>query len=208
MLVDKGAAPPDLRRYIVEEKYGPLTQDQWNDFVKISGKELKDAVLGNLSSLKDMEPAYVKSFMDKQGTVANTQAAAALDLDPMPHPNNTGVATSSGGSAAPGPSGSVPKAPRVSAPAGVTVPKVSSSGAVVGGGVASYSTQSPASSISRRTGLGTTGSAGGMSSRLRLKSPRGASLRKNRLVSGKLRPRSGRIRLASIRRRGRLSLKG
>lgn len=83
MILDKGAAPPDLRRSVVEDKYGPLTQEEWSQFAGKSGTTLKQMVIQNLAGLKTMAPQDVKAFLNQAGEVANEQAAASLNLTPQ-----------------------------------------------------------------------------------------------------------------------------
>lgn len=79
-LAQKGASPPELRRYVLEEKYGPLSDDQFADFARRSGTLLKRAVSQNLSGLEAMTPKQVKDYMSKVATQADRTAAAALGL--------------------------------------------------------------------------------------------------------------------------------
>lgn len=100
MMVDKGVAPPDLRRYIIEEKYGHLSDDQWSKFSKLSGDLLKQTIIGNLSTLQGEDPADVKKFLNKAGTTANNDAASATGLEAVPKASGASVAPSGGDSAA------------------------------------------------------------------------------------------------------------
>jgi hypothetical protein len=83
MILKTGAAPPDLRRYLVEDKYGPLTQTEWNKFTQLSGDKLKAMVLQNMAGLDTMAPQDVKAFMNQAGEAANAQAASELGLAPQ-----------------------------------------------------------------------------------------------------------------------------
>jgi hypothetical protein len=94
MMVDKGVAPPDLRRSIIEDKYGPLTDDQWSKFSKLSGDLLKQQIIGNLASLQSQDPADVKKFFNKSSTSANNDAAGANGLEAQPNPSKTTVVPS------------------------------------------------------------------------------------------------------------------
>lgn len=79
-LAQKGAAPPELRRYVAEEKYGPLTDDQFSDLARRSGAMLKRAVSQNLSGLERMTPEQVKDYMGKVAGQSDRTAAMALGL--------------------------------------------------------------------------------------------------------------------------------
>lgn len=102
-LVEKGAAPPELRRYIVEEKYGTLSDNQFAQFAKISGDALKTSVLDNLSNLKTEPTAAVKGFLGDAARQADSQAAQKLGLEPVQQATGASktVSAPSGGSAAP-----------------------------------------------------------------------------------------------------------
>lgn len=79
-LVEKGIAPPELRRYIVEEKYGQLTDAQFHDFAVSSGADLKQQATANSARLDSMTPEAAKKFLTSAATKADTQAAAGLGL--------------------------------------------------------------------------------------------------------------------------------
>ncbi|HUD74540.1 MAG TPA: hypothetical protein VMQ76_05660, partial [Terracidiphilus sp.] len=220
MILDRGAAPPDLRRYIIEEKYGPLSQAEWQKFAQKSGEILKQSVLDNMEQLQTLPPQAVHEFMTRAGESANAQAAASLNLEPVPHPGKAfaGAGPSGGGGGAGGGSESsfsLPKAPTLgsvglprpsggfgrAAMAGARVSQGASAGAagVSGGGGGGIGP------ISRRVSLRGAGMRDGVSRRM---GGGGAGVRPPRLVSGRLHARSGRIRLARGRKRHRVSLKG
>jgi hypothetical protein len=226
MLLDKGAAPPDLRRSIVEDKYGPLTQAEWNRFSKLSGDTLKQTVLANLTDLaKESTPATaVRQFMVRAADAANAQAAATMKLEPVPSTTGStvGLGVSAGGggeaSAGAGSSISLPQTPKMSSlglpkvPGGVTGRGVGGAGAGYSGTTTTASAPTMRQGIARsgvRTGLRRSGIGGGMPRRLSLSGRRTAT---RRFTVGKLRARSGRIgrrvRLGGSRRTRRLSLKG
>lgn len=187
MLLDKGAAPPDLRRYIVEEKYGPLSQDEWQKFVKISGSKLKSDVLANLDSLNSTDPHGVKLFLNRAAQIANDQAAQSLHLMPKP---TFSTATSAGGGAA------VPTLPRgnVGLP---TTPRISLPGGSLRGKSARLSSTGGYGS---QMGSGTTGFRRARTGRLSLSGLTGGQ---QRFVRGRLRARS--TRLSRFRRSPRIS---
>ena len=81
MQIEKGAAPPELRRSLLEDRYGPLTDEQYSQFAKISGKLIKSATLSNLADLQVMGAEDVKSFFNKTATTADNQAATDLGLE-------------------------------------------------------------------------------------------------------------------------------
>jgi hypothetical protein len=187
MLLDKGAAPPDLRRYIVEEKYGPLSQEEWQKFVKISGSKLKSDVLANLDSLNSTDPHGVKLFLNRAAQIANDQAAQSLHL--MPKPTFPTAASTGGGSAVPTlPRGNIglPKTPRISLP-GASLRGKSTRISSTGG----YGSQ---------MGSGATGFRRVRTGRLSLSGLTGGQ---QRFVRGRLRARS--TRLSRFRRGPRIS---
>jgi hypothetical protein len=79
-LLDKGVAPSDLRRTLVEERYGPLTDEQFTQFAKSSGASIKDALTGNLSGLQNMSSPDAKKFVAKAVQTADLASAANLGL--------------------------------------------------------------------------------------------------------------------------------
>jgi hypothetical protein len=212
MILDKGTAPPDLRRYIIEEKYGPLTQSEWNQFTKLSGDTLKKSVVDNLAQLQTMPSQAVHQFMVNAGASANDQAAATLKLEPVATTGraaSTGTGSGGGGTSA-ATSISMPKPPKIST---LGLPQAPGGGGRVAMAGARGVIPSPSSSsasagaIAPRRGFGRVGRSGGM---LRRVSLGGKRLRKPRLVSGRLRARSGRIgrvRLSRGSRRRKLSLR-
>jgi len=186
-LLNKGAAPPDLRRYIVEEKYGPLTQAEWSQFVRTSGVDLKGLVQSNLRGLKTMRPEDVKSFMNRAGQIANENAAAKMNLTPQKQVYRGGGGTGGGGGGVPPVTG-LPKTPRRT-----SFGRSAAFGGRVGGAMPR------AVGFGRRTAPGRRSLAGGIAGRGRTTGGRLGRSRRIRLVSGKLRTRTGRI---SRRRRG------
>lgn len=80
MMVEKGIAPPDLKRGTVEEKYGALTDQQFAQFAAKSGADLKADVLNNFSSLKNMSAEDAKKFMSHAASTADSNAAVAVGL--------------------------------------------------------------------------------------------------------------------------------
>jgi len=213
MVLDKGAAPPDLRRYIVEEKYGPLSQSEWQKFAQTSGETLKQTVLDNLDTLKTMPAQAVRQFMVQAGDAANAQAAAAMKLEPVEQPGRAlagGGGGTGGGSAAAG-GAMLPSAPKMaslglpSAPSGGGSRVTGTPRAVSGGSAAVGGAIGP---VSRPVGSVRLSTRGGMTRHL---TRSGLSRPRIRLVSGRLRARSGRvgrIKLAGGRKRRRVSLKG
>jgi hypothetical protein len=79
-LLDKGVAPADLRRTLVEERYGPLTDEQFTQFAKSSGASIKDALAGNLTQLQGMSAPDAKKFVAKAVQTADLQSASDLGL--------------------------------------------------------------------------------------------------------------------------------
>lgn len=188
MILDKGAPPPDLRRYIVEDKYGPLSQDDWQKFVKISGSALKSEVLSNLDTLNGTDPHGVKLFMNRAADIANDQAAQALHLTPKP--TFSASSGSSGDSAVPTlPKSNVglPSSARISVPGGASGGRIST-----GGGSRGYG---------GGFGPGTTGIRRGTTGRLSLSGFTGGQ---RRFVHGRLRAHVTRVR--GIGRKSRVSI--
>ena len=188
MIVEKGAAPPDLRRYIVEENYGPLTQDQWNKYVKSSGDTLKSMVLQNMESLQELPPQAVREFMMKAAESANAQAAAALNLQPeraMGRGSHGGGAMASGGGGGSGTVKMLPSAPSAGGgmlPTAAGIPR-SPGGSSGGGSASAIIPAGGGGSRGGRIGISQGLAAATGVGRISSKSP----LRKRSLVSGRLR---------------------
>lgn len=106
-LLEKGAAPPDLRRTIVEEKYGPLTDDQWTKFAKTDGAALKAKVTANLPAITAMAPDAAKKFLTAAAHESDQTAVAALGLETVKTAKAGGVGA---GESSAGPSISSPAA--------------------------------------------------------------------------------------------------
>jgi hypothetical protein len=79
-LVDKGVAPQPLRRSLIEEHYGPLTDEQFNQFAKTSGTALKTELIQNLPALQSMSSPDAKKFVAKAVQAADLQSASNLGL--------------------------------------------------------------------------------------------------------------------------------
>lgn len=195
MLFEKGAAPPDLRRYIVEEQYGPLTQDEWNKFVKTSGDTLKASVVSNMEGLQSMPPEAVRQFMLSAATAANAQAAQSVGLQPI---KATGRGSQGGGQEAsggggPSDSAGLPKAPSA-ASAGVSRSGSGGSGSAGGRGV-SIPRSSGGGAIGAPS-LGLSPSRRGAIGGTRTRGIAKASGRPKRFVSGRLKASSGSRRIS------------
>lgn len=80
-MIRSGAAPPELRRYLIEEKYGPLTEDQWQQFALRSGRALKQETLARLPELESLPREDAKRLFQKLGSAANNATALAMGLD-------------------------------------------------------------------------------------------------------------------------------
>lgn len=184
MLVDKGAAAPELRRYLLEEKYGPLTDAQFSKFAVISGAALKSQTNASLSDLQAMAPDEVKKFLTKAAHQADQEAVDELGLENVKPSKKEQRATSVG----------VASTPRGTL--GADIGRVSSSTA----GSSSAATPAPRASASpgiprvpsagyrgRLTAPGSRSSGG----RLSLRASSSSASRSRRLVSGRLRVRSG-----------------
>lgn len=104
LLVEKGIAPPELRRYVVEEKYGPLSDSQFNDFARKSGALLKQSAVSNLNDIQRMSPTEAKRFLQNAAERADKTAAAALGLERREKPQ--AATTTSPAASAPAPAAS------------------------------------------------------------------------------------------------------
>lgn len=80
MLVDKGAAPSELRRSDVEDKYGTISDDQFRQFALKSGSSLKRQINASMESLEKSSPEVVKQFLMKASQTANNEAGMLLNL--------------------------------------------------------------------------------------------------------------------------------
>lgn len=79
-LAQKGAAPSELRRYVLEDRFGPLSDDQFAEFAKRSGAILKQSVTRNLAAIEKMTPEAAKEYLTKATVQADRTAAAAMEL--------------------------------------------------------------------------------------------------------------------------------
>lgn len=218
MILDKGTAPPELRRSLIENQYGrPLNQAEWNRFSQISGGALKTIVNESLNDLKapDTPSQSVHQFLVKAADMANAQAAESLGLERVPTASQM-AAGSGGGSGGSGNATSLPKVPGITSLGLPQVPGGAGRTAMAGAGFSSSSpASSPASAGSAGMGLGTrlggsrrVGLGGGRTRRVGLG---GLRQRKLRFVTGRLRARSGRIRrigLYKARKVRRITFKG
>jgi len=127
MLVEKGAAAPELRRYILEERYGNLTDGQFAQFAQISGKALKETVTSNYDNLKTQPPQQVRDFLGEAAKQADAEAAQKLGLEPVQRPSGA-----SGGSPGASSSNSGPAAPAAGLP-GARTGGISRSGGGISG---------------------------------------------------------------------------
>jgi hypothetical protein len=176
LLLNKGASAPDLRRYVIEEKYGPLSDEQWSKFAKLSGDTLKESVLSAADGLKGASPEEVKKFMVQSGSVANRTAAEEMGLEPKKQTETASRGGSGGQNGMPG----IPGGATSGRSSGVSSPKITgSAGAGLG--------------PSRRLGPGT--SQGRPRGRSRASTGISGS---RRLVHGRLSSRSGRIRRVGL----------
>jgi len=100
MLVTKGIAPPVMRRAVLEEKYGVLSDDQFTKFVKQSGATLKRSVLSNFNEISSQEPVEAKKTLSQLTASADKLAAQSLSLQPVKEAKSSGGGgmTLSGGS--------------------------------------------------------------------------------------------------------------
>lgn len=184
MLVDKGAAPPELRRYLLEEKYGPLTDAQFSKFATISGAALKFQTTASLSDLQSMAPDEVKKFLTKAAHAADQEAVSELGLENVKPSKKEQRATSV----------VVASTPRGTL--GADIGRVSSSTAGSSAAAAPPQRTSASPGVPRAPSAGYRGrltapgsrSSGG---RLSLRAPSRSASRSRRLVSGRLRVRSG-----------------
>lgn len=166
MLVEKGVAPGQLTRANVEEKYGPLTEEKWNDFALKSGAKLKQAVLGNLDMIGSMSSEDAKKFLTHLSTQADAEAAMTIGLEKVKPTASIG--------------GGKPE-PAVSKPATAVTGKI--------GGLKRISAGSGSRSVAA-AGVGQRGA--GVRPRLRVSgAPMVATGRPARLISGRLRIRTG-----------------
>ncbi len=100
-LVDKGIAPPTLRRGVLEEKYGQMTNSNFGTFAQRSGDMLKKATLANLSVIEKQSPEDAKKTVAKLAQTADNVAAKGLGLESVRTARSTG-----GGMTLPASSGS------------------------------------------------------------------------------------------------------
>lgn len=89
LMLEKGASPPELRRAALEEKYGPLTNEQFRKFAETSGRQIKQQLLNNEPQLRGMTPEDVKKWMSKTTSSADKTSAMSLGLEPVKPPKPT-----------------------------------------------------------------------------------------------------------------------
>lgn len=83
-LAQKGAAPPELRRYVLEDRYGPLTDEQYAQFARRSGQLIKQSVVQNLPQIEQMSSQQAKTYLSRIATQADRAAGAELGLQRVP----------------------------------------------------------------------------------------------------------------------------
>ena len=80
LLVSKGVAPPELRRYILEERFGPLTDAQFGEYARRSGAHLKSEAIEGELDLSAMSPEDAKQWLTKAATRADRIAESQMGL--------------------------------------------------------------------------------------------------------------------------------
>lgn len=85
-MVNKGVAPPEVRRFLLEDKFGPLTDEQFHEYALSSGRKLKDALSRNLSEIKSSAPEDAKKLMADESKQARSETADKLNLKPIKEP--------------------------------------------------------------------------------------------------------------------------
>jgi hypothetical protein len=100
-LVNKGIVPPTLRRGVLEEKYGEMSNSDFGTFAQRSGDMLKKATLANLSVIEKQKPEDAKKTVAKLASTADNVAAKGLSLERV-----TPARTASGGMSVPAAAGS------------------------------------------------------------------------------------------------------
>ena len=108
MMVGKGIAPPMMRRAVVEEKYGVLTDEDYGKFVAKSGATLKQAVLADFKTISEAEPEAAKRLISKLAAGADRVAAQSLGFEPI---KIAATRSGGGGLSFPSSSGSLLAAP-------------------------------------------------------------------------------------------------
>lgn len=79
-ILNQGIAVPPLSRSRLEEKYGPLTQDQWNQFAKTTGADLKSNLLSNLPALQAATPEDARKMVSGAAGASDRQTASRMGL--------------------------------------------------------------------------------------------------------------------------------
>lgn len=95
LLVEKGVAPRELRRANVEEKYGPLTDDQFAQLAERSGRLVKQQTVNNEPTLRKMTPAGVKKWLNSTSINAEKLTAMGMNLEPVNPPKTRTAAVQS-----------------------------------------------------------------------------------------------------------------
>jgi len=160
LIANKGAAPPAMLRSAVEDKYGALSQTEWQAFAKRAGDALKSETLENIKELQEMTPDEVKKWMNRAGQQSETEAAASMQRFPLKPARGSASEASGGGGR--GEAAALPGATAPISPAGrvISEPEAARTG---GGGVtrprrAVYTPFTPrAGAAGRRLGTGRSG---------------------------------------------------
>ena len=183
-LIEKGIAPPELRRYVLEERFGNLTDSQFSDFAAKSGALLKQSAIGNINQLERMSPEEARKFIRNASEQADKTAAAALGLERKAKPEASATQSSRSAVAVP------------SSNATAASPAVGAIAAASGGGGGRIARRA-AGKIRSRLASFKVPRIKKVSGRIRSRMSRG--LKRIRAVGGRIRSR-----LSSSRRRPRI----
>lgn len=93
-ILNQGVAIPALSRTRVEDEYGQLTQDQWNQFAKTSGTTLKSSLLSNLNTLQNTDPADARKLVSINANAADATAARSMGLEKQSSSRSSGATAS------------------------------------------------------------------------------------------------------------------
>lgn len=96
-ILNQGVAIPALSRTRVEDEYGQLTQDQWNQFAKTSGTTLKSSLLSNLNTLQNTDPADARKLVSINANAADATAARSMGLEKQSSSRSSGATAPSSG---------------------------------------------------------------------------------------------------------------
>jgi hypothetical protein len=97
MMVDKGYASPPPLRSSLEERFGPMSNEDYSRLTKKSGDILKRSLLSDYNAIAKAEPDEARKMIQKLTRSADKLAAQALGLESLKPSKSTGGISLGGG---------------------------------------------------------------------------------------------------------------